>query len=67
NAVIKDISFVDKGRKFLFTEKVQLLRLDDFKKLLEPFFTIENIFGDYKLGKFDEGNSPRLILIARKK
>ncbi len=67
NFVIKDISFEAENKTYCFSEKVQLLTLEDFEKLLSPFFTIENIFGDYKLGKFDEQNSPRLILIARKK
>ena len=65
--VAKEISFEAENKKYFFTENVQLLSLDDFKKMLDPFFTVENIFGDYNLGKFDEENSPRLILIARKK
>ncbi len=65
--VIKDISFTDDNKPFQFTEKVQLLTLNDFRELLDPFFEIENIFGDYLLNKFDENQSPRLILIVRKK
>jgi SAM-dependent methyltransferase len=65
--VVKDISFEAENKKQVFTEKVQLLTKSDFEKLLEPFFTIENSFGDYNLGKFDAENSPRLILVARKK
>lgn len=67
NVVIKDISFEVENCKKTFTEQVQLLNLTDFEKLLAPYFSIENIFGDYKLGKFEELNSPRLIIIARKK
>jgi SAM-dependent methyltransferase len=66
-AVVKDISFDADAKHYAFTEKVQLLSLKDFEKLMEPYFSIEHIFGDYKLGKFDEQVSPRLILIARKK
>lgn len=65
--VLKHISFTSENKDFSFSEQVQLLSLDDFKQLLEPFFTIETIFGDYSLGNFDEKISPRLILIARKK
>lgn len=65
--VVKEISFEADHKKYFFTEIVQLLTFTDFEKLLAPFFTIEHIFGDYNLGKFDEQNSPRLILIARKK
>lgn len=67
NMVMKDISFVDGNKSHSFTEKVQLLTLTDFEELLSTYFTIETIFGDYKLGKFDKQSSPRLILIARKK
>jgi SAM-dependent methyltransferase len=67
NFVLKDISFEAERTNYFFTEQVQLLSLTDFEKLLSPFFIIENVFGDYKLGKFVEENSPRLIIIARKK
>ena len=65
--VVKTITFTDKGRPFEFTERVQLLTLDDFRRLLGPYFSIENTFGDYNLGTFDPRKSPRLILIARKR
>jgi SAM-dependent methyltransferase len=66
NIVLKEISFEADHKKHCFTESVQLLGLDDFEKLLSPYFTIEHIFGDYHLGKFDVVNSPRLILVAKK-
>ncbi len=66
NVVLKEISFEAENKKFMYTESVQLLELADFEKLLAPFFTIEHIFGDYHLGKYDAATSPRLILLAKK-
>jgi SAM-dependent methyltransferase len=66
NIVLKEISFETEGKQHCYTESVQLLGMEDFEKLLSPYFTIEHIFGDYHLGKFDPGNSPRLILLAKK-
>ncbi|MEO5643127.1 MAG: methyltransferase domain-containing protein [Bacteroidia bacterium] len=66
NVVLKDISFEAENKQYHFTESVQLLSLADFEKLLAPYFTIEHIFGDYHLGKYDAETSPRLILLAKK-
>lgn len=66
NVVLKEISFEAENKKHIFTESVQLLELGDFEKLLLPYFTIEYIFGDYHLGKYDAATSPRLILVAKK-
>lgn len=65
--VVKDIAVVDGDKTVHFTERVQLLTLADFQRLLGPYFSIENTFGDYNLGTFDPRKSPRLILIARKR
>lgn len=62
--VYKEITFSDQGRAYAFTERVQLLGLAEFKRLLEPDFRIETCFGDYTLGAFDGQTSDRLILIA---
>mgnify|MGYP000047017742 CR=1 FL=1 len=66
NIVLKEITFETENKKYAFTESVQLLDLADFEKLLSPHFTIEHIFGDYHLGKYDVETSPRLILLAKK-
>src|SRR6478735_1014653 len=48
-------------------ERVSKLTLDDFRRLLAPCgLTIDGIFGSYSLDQFDEAQSPRLIIIARK-
>lgn len=67
NVVLKEISFEAENKKHHYTESVQLLTKSDFENLLSPYFSIENIFGDYQLGPFDVQQSPRLILIAKKK
>lgn len=65
--IVKEISFSDKGKEYRFREFVQLLSFSDFKNILAPHFEIEKTFGDYQLSEFDENNSPRLILLARKR
>lgn len=66
--IFKDIRFSDNSKQYHFTEKVQALKHSDFKHLLEKTgFEIEATFGDYNLNTFDENNSPRLIILARKK
>lgn len=63
----KAIRISDGEKQFEYSESVQLLRPADFENLLGRYFTIEKSFGDYSLGAFREDQSPRLILIARKR
>lgn len=66
--ILKEIAFEDKGRSFRFTERVQALSHDAFLKMFaENGFDILSTFGDLELGAFDEENSDRLILIAKKR
>lgn len=63
----KDIRFTDKGEDFHFTERVQGIMMEDFKK----YFTSANLeiletFGSYNLEPFSEKDSDRLIIIAKK-
>ena len=65
--IIKHIEFKDKERNYHFTEQVKLIRLADFKNYFKNAgLTILEILGDYSLNKFDEINSERLIIIAKK-
>ena len=65
--VIKDISFSDRGHDYHFQEKVRMLTLEDFEKLLkETGLVLEEVFGDFNLAPFHPETSERLILIARK-
>jgi len=48
-------------------ERVSKLTLQDFQRLLAASgLTIDGVFGSYALDQFDETQSPRLIIIARK-
>lgn len=63
----KQIKFKHKGEQYHFTERVQGLKLDDFKTLLAPFFTIDYVFGSLDLQPFVLQKSDRLIIIATRK
>ena len=66
--IVKKISFNDRGTHFNFSEQVQAFRLNDFRNMLEEAnFTIAGVYGNYKMEKFDELTSDRLILICKKK
>jgi SAM-dependent methyltransferase len=63
--VVKDIDLILPSCSQHFQEKVQLFGLADFERLFtEANLQIEQVFGDYQLGKFDVQNSDRLIVIA---
>jgi SAM-dependent methyltransferase len=48
-------------------ERVAKFTLRDFRQLLvRAGFSIDCVFGDYQLGRFDPAASPRLIIVARK-
>ena len=66
NFIYKEIRFSDANEDYFFTEKVQAISLNDFKTYFEKAnITLLDIFGDYKLNKFDSKNSNRLILIFK--
>lgn len=66
--IYKTISFEDKGIKHEYTEEVFALDYSDFTTLFEANgLTIEHTFGDYQLNAFDEKESSRLIILAKKK
>ena len=63
----KNIQFKDEGKDFSFNERVQGLNKNDFEYLLEESgFKIVKIFGDFDLNPFNEIESDRLIIIAKK-
>lgn len=67
NHIYKHIQFSDNGETFNYTEKVQALTKENFIKLFNATkLQIIHTFGDSKLNEFDEKNSDRLILIAKK-
>ena len=66
--IYKNIEVQDGDKIFNFQEKVQALTYDKFSEMLEDTgFEILEVAGDFQFNKFDIDNSPRLILIARKK
>jgi SAM-dependent methyltransferase len=64
--IFKEIDFEDLGERFHFIEKVKALTLEDFEIMMEKagIFLLD-VFGDYKLKKFHEKESERLILIFK--
>ena len=56
------------GRPMLeFVEQVARFTIGHFSRMFESAgLTIESAFGDYRLGRYDEAASPRMVLVARK-
>lgn len=53
--------------KHLFTERVAKFSLGDFTEMLAYHkMQVQQVFGDYKLGRYDVNKSPRMIIIAKK-
>ena len=66
NHIIKDISFSNDGSDYEYQERVRAFNLNDFKQLFEEAeVDLLDIFGDYKLSKFDANESSRLIMIFK--
>lgn len=66
NFIHKEIRFTDEGEDYSFTEKVQAITLKDFESYFEQSnITLLDVFGDYKLNKFYNTTSNRLILIFK--
>ena len=64
--IIKDILFTANGKEYNFQERVRAFSLNDFEKLFEQAGVyLLDIFGDYKLRKFDKKTSERLIMIFK--
>ena len=64
--LFKDISFEDKGESYTFQERVKAFTIKDFEMLFEKANVhLLDVFGDYKLRKFDKHTSERLIMIFK--
>lgn len=62
--IMKDIKFTDKGENYYYKERVKALTLCDFKDYFDTAgVELIDTFGDYRLHKFDQNTSDRLILI----
>lgn len=64
--IIKDITFTVDGDNHHYQERVRAFTLQDFEALIEEAgMYLLDIFGDYKLRKFDIKTSKRLIMIFK--
>ncbi|WP_147677447.1 class I SAM-dependent methyltransferase [Algibacter pacificus] len=64
--IIKDIEFNTDGKAFKFQERVRGFTLADFEALFEQAGVyLLDVFGDYKLGKFNKHTSERLVMIFK--
>ncbi len=67
DSIIKKINFTDKGEDFEFCEQLSLLTKSDFEKYFSACnLSITDVFGNYNLDSYDEKQSDRLILVAKK-
>lgn len=66
NHVIKDISFDTNGRLYNYQERVRAFTLNDFEDLFKKADVhLLDVFGDYKLHKFNNKTSERLVMIFK--
>lgn len=64
--IFKDIQFSYKSEVYSFQERVKALTLEDFESLFEQAGVyLLDVFGDYKLRKFDKNSSERLVMIFK--
>ena len=67
----KQIQITDasnKTPKHLYTERVAKFTMGDFTEMLAyQGMQVQEVFGDYDLGRYDTKKSPRMIIIAKKK
>ena len=64
--IIKDIKFEADGTEFSFQERVRAFTLKDFETIFDQAGVhLLDVFGDYKLNRFDANNSERLIMIFK--
>lgn len=64
--IFKDIHFKYKDQDHQFQERVKAFTLNDFEILYEQAEVhLLDVFGDYKLRKFDKNSSERLVMIFK--
>ena len=67
NSIVKQITVTDGEHVQRFSERVQLLTLDQFSAMLQAAgFEITHVFGDYRLTPYQPEQSPRCLIIASK-
>lgn len=64
--IFKEITFKYSGEEHHYTERVKALTLDDFKAYFKAAnVDLIDVFGDYKLHKYDKTISERLVLVFK--
>ena len=67
----KQIQITDpthKNPQHLYTEKVAKFSLGDFTDMMAyQGMQVQEVFGDYQLGRYDMRRSPRMIILAKEK
>ncbi|WP_159023470.1 bifunctional 2-polyprenyl-6-hydroxyphenol methylase/3-demethylubiquinol 3-O-methyltransferase UbiG [Formosa sp. L2A11] len=64
--IIKDISFNTDGKDYNYQERVRAFTLKDFEALFEAANVhLIEVFGNYKLQKFDVNTSERLVMLFK--
>ncbi len=64
--IFKDIQFSYKNEHYNFQERVKAFTLQDFESLFDQAGVhLLDVFGDYKLRKFDKNTSERLVMIFK--
>ena len=64
--IIKEISFTSNSQDYNYHERVRAFTLENFEELFKKANVyLLDVFGDYKLRKFDKKTSERLILIFK--
>ncbi len=64
--ILKDISFTAEGNDYNFQERVRAFTLKDFETMFETANVhLLDVFGDYKLHKFNAKTSERLVMIFK--
>lgn len=64
--IIKEINFNHDNKTYSFKERVKALKLSDFENYFNKAdITLLDVFGDYKLNKFNIERSERLIMVFK--
>lgn len=64
--IVKDITFTDNDVDYSFHERVRAFSLADFEALFEQAnIDLLDVFGDYKLNKYNVNSSERLVMIFK--
>jgi SAM-dependent methyltransferase len=62
--IVEDVAL---AKPFQYTEKVAKFTLSDFKRMFaKQGLIIQEVFGDYNFGQYNEVSSPRLIMVCKK-